>query len=85
MKKLQIFIVVFSLLMGISVVVGFLVIAAGQESVSFGIGIMLLGVVASGVGVFITGIKMYSLKEQGKEDRIRKLENEVESLKSKLR
>jgi len=68
----------------ISILAGFWIIAAGPDSVALGIAVMLTGVFAFGIVSITAALKMTQLKNQEKEDRIKRLEEEVELLKSKI-
>jgi hypothetical protein len=82
MKKFQKQIIIFSCLMIASMVAGFIVCASSPSNVFYGIAIMLGGCFIFGCITVISSIKMMHLKEQAKEERIKILEDEVESLKT---
>lgn len=84
MKKLQKLIIIFSLLAVVSMIIGLYIISVGPDSVFWGSGVMLFGLFAFGTVTVIAGLKMNALKNQEKEDRIKKLEDEVTLLKKKF-
>ena len=84
MKNSHKVIILCILLMVIGIVAGFFIVSVGPSYVSLGIGVMYFTVIITGAIFFTVGMKIYNQKNQEKENRLKKLEDEVESLKNKL-